>query len=91
MRGNSVYGTQGPQITIGGSDHTSVQNNTVTAPAGYSGVRVAPRDNRAASNLPPAASLYCDQTLNTAVHDSAQGKNVRLQAHSKAVDYDGIQ
>ena len=85
---NTVYGNQGPQIAIDGSDYTTVTGNTVTSPAGHEGIRVAPQDKR--KSVPSAASKYCDQTLRTAVQDTVSGNDITLLGHTASVDYDGV-
>jgi hypothetical protein len=91
IKGNTVYANQGPQIPIDGSDHATVTGNTVSAPAGSPGIRVAPQDKRLSGNIPPIASKYCDQTPNTAVYDAVSGNSITLAGHTASLDYSGVQ
>jgi Right handed beta helix region len=82
---NVIYANQGPQIAVDGADDTTVQGNTVVAPAGQPAVRVAPQDDR--SKEPLGGWKNCDRTLKTAVNDHVMGNDITQVG---SVTYSGL-
>ena len=86
VRGNTVTANQGPQIAIDGSDDSLVSGNTVVAPPGQPGIRVAPQEQR--TTQPP--SKNCDGTLRTATRNTVVSNVITQQGNLPASDYSGI-
>jgi hypothetical protein len=82
---NLVYANGGPQIAVDGADDSTVQGNTVVAPAGQPGIRVAPQDDR--TKEPLGGWKNCDRTLRTAVNNTVEGNDITQQGN---VSYSGI-
>jgi hypothetical protein len=82
---NVVYGNGGPQIAMDGADDSTVQGNTVAAPAGQPAVRVAPQDDR--TKEPLGGWKNCDRTLRTSVRDHVMGNDITQVG---SVSYSGV-
>lgn len=88
VQDNIAFADQGPQVAIDGSDGDLVTGNSVTAPAGQPGIRIAPQDQRAGQ---PNNNGNCDSTPKTATNNVVSGNDITLQGANPAADYDGIQ
>jgi len=88
VQDNVTFGNQGPQIAIDGSDSDLVTANTVNAPSGQPGIRIAPQDQRISQ---PKNNGNCDATTKTATNNTVSGNDITLQGTNPAYDYDGIQ
>ena len=82
---NLVYANGGPQVAMDGADDSLVTGNTVTAPAGQPGIRVAPQDDR--TKEPLGGWKNCDRTLKTAVNDHVSGNDITQTGN---VSYSGV-
>jgi parallel beta-helix repeat protein len=71
---NVVYGNGGPQIAMDGADDSTVEGNTVTAPAGQAAIRISPQDDR--TKEPLGGWKNCDRTLRTAVNNHVEGNDI---------------